>query len=171
MFDRTLETLEPERLLGHQWRRFHGMAEELLASNQFVGRKWRAAGVRSVEDLRSWDDFRRLPLTEKEELVDDQTSNPPFGTNLTYALERYVRVHQTSGTSGSPLRWLDTQESWEWWARCWGFVLRGAGVGPADRVFFPFSFGLFIGFWAAGSQRCAPGSRTAGARAPSTMAV
>jgi len=148
VFDRTLETLEPERLLGHQWRRFHGMAEELLASNQFVGRKWRAAGVRSVEDLRSWDDFRRLPLTEKEELVDDQTSNPPFGTNLTYALERYVRVHQTSGTSGSPLRWLDTQESWEWWARCWGFVLRGAGVGPADRVFFPFSFGLFIGFWA-----------------------
>ncbi len=148
MFDRTLETLEPERLLGHQWRRFHGMAEELLASNQFVGRKWRAAGVRSVEDLRSWDDFRRLPLTEKEELVDDQTSNPLFGTNLTYALERYVRVHQTSGTSGSPLRWLDTQESWEWWARCWGFVLRGAGVGPADRVFFPFSFGLFIGFWA-----------------------
>ncbi len=148
MFDRTLETLEPERLLGHQWRRFHGMAEELLASNQFVGRKWRAAGVRSVEDLRSWDDFRRLPLTEKEELVDDQTSNPPFGTNLTYALERYVRVHQTSGTSGSPLRWLDTQESWEWWARCWGFVLKGAGVGPADRVFFPFSFGLFIGFWA-----------------------
>ena len=148
MFDRTLETLEPERLLGHQWRRFHGMAEELLASNQFVGRKWRAAGVRSVEDLRSWDDFRRLPLTEKEELVDDQTSNPPFGTNLTYAIERYVRVHQTSGTSGSPLRWLDTQESWEWWARCWGFVLRGAGVGPADRVFFPFSFGLFIGFWA-----------------------
>ena len=148
MFDRTLETLEPERLLGHQWRRFRGMAEELLASNRFVGRKWRAAGVRSVEDLRSWDDFRRLPLTEKEELVDDQTSNPPFGTNLTYALERYVRVHQTSGTSGSPLRWLDTQESWEWWARCWGFVLRGAGVGPADRVFFPFSFGLFIGFWA-----------------------
>jgi phenylacetate-CoA ligase len=148
VFDRTLETLEPERLLGHQWRRFRSMAEELLASNQFVGRKWRAAGVRSVQDLRGWDDFRRLPLTEKEELVDDQTSNPPFGTNLTYALERYVRVHQTSGTSGSPLRWLDTQESWEWWARCWGFVLRGAGVGPADRVFFPFSFGLFIGFWA-----------------------
>jgi len=148
VFDRALETLEPERLLGHQWRRFRGMAEALLASNQFVGRKWRAAGVRSVEDLRGWDDFRRLPLTEKEELVDDQTSNPPFGTNLTYAVERYVRVHQTSGTSGSPLRWLDTQESWEWWARCWGFVLRGAGVGPADRVFFPFSFGLFIGFWA-----------------------
>ena len=59
-----------------------------------------------------------------------------------------MRVHQTSGTSGAPLRWLDTQESWDWWARCWGFVLRGAGLGPGDRVFFPFSFGLFVGFWA-----------------------
>ena len=148
MFDRTLETLAPARLREHQWHRLRAMAAELLATNQFVARRWRAAGVASVEDLRGWDDFRRLPFTKKAELVDDQAANPPFGTNLTYPLERYVRVHQTSGTSGSPLRWLDTQESWEWWARCWGFVLRGAGVGPADRVFFPFSFGLFIGFWA-----------------------
>ncbi|PYN56753.1 MAG: phenylacetate--CoA ligase [Candidatus Rokuibacteriota bacterium] len=124
------------------------MAGELLASNPFVARKWRAAGVVALDDPRTWDDFRRLPFTRTSELVDDQAEHPPFGTNLTFPLERYVRVHQTSGTSGAPIRWLDTQESWEWWARCWGFVLRGAGVGPADRVFFPFSFSLFIGFWA-----------------------
>jgi len=148
VFDRTLETLGSDRLRDHQWRRFRAMAAELIAANTFVAKKWRTAGIESVDDLRGWDDFRRLPLTRKSELVADQAAHPPFGTNLTYALERYVRVHQTSGTSGAPLRWLDTQESWEWWARCWGFVLRGAGVGPADRVFFPFSFGLFIGFWA-----------------------
>ncbi|HEY7539572.1 MAG TPA: phenylacetate--CoA ligase family protein [Methylomirabilota bacterium] len=148
MFDRTLETLGPDRLREHQWRRFRAMAAELFATNQFVTRKWRAAGIASADDLRGWDDFRRIPLTRKSELVADQAAYPPFGTNLTYPLERYVRVHQTSGTSGAPLRWLDTQESWEWWARCWGFVLRGAGVAPVDRVFFPFSFGLFIGFWA-----------------------
>src|SRR5437879_13201236 len=124
------------------------MAGEIIARNPFVARKWRAVGVESADDLHSWDDFRRLPLTGKSELVADQAAHPPFGTNLTYALERYVRVHQTSGTSGQPIRWLETSESWEWWARCWGFVLRGAGVEPADRVFFPFSFGLFIGFWA-----------------------
>ena len=148
MFDETLETLGPDRLREHQWRRFRAMAAELLATNRFVARKWRAAGIASAEDLRGWDDYGRIPLTSKSELVADQAAHPPYGTNLTYPLERYVRVHQTSGTSGAPLRWLDTQESWEWWARCWGFVLRGAGVGPADRVFFPFSFGLFIGFWA-----------------------
>ncbi len=148
MFDRTLETLGSDRLREHQWRRFRAMAGELFATNQFVAKKWRAVGLESADDLRGWDDYWRLPLTSKSELVADQAAHPPFGTNLTYALERYVRVHQTSGTSGMPLRWLDTQESWEWWARCWGFVLRGAGVGPDDRVFFPFSFGLFIGFWA-----------------------
>jgi phenylacetate-CoA ligase len=148
MFDPALETLARERLHEHQWRRFHAMAGDLLASNPFVRAKWRAAGLASAADLRGWDDFRRLPFTHKAELVEDQAARPPFGTNLTYPLERYVRLHQTSGTSGQPIRWLETQESWEWWARCWGFVLRGAGVTPADRVFFPFSFGLFIGFWA-----------------------
>ena len=148
MFDRTLETLEPDRLREHQWHRFRVMARELLKTNQFVAKKWRRVGVESADDLRDWLDFRRLPLTEKSELVADQAAHPPFGTNLTYPVERYVRVHQTSGTSGAPLRWLDTQESWEWWTGCWGFVLRGAGVGPVDRVFFPCSLGLFIGFWA-----------------------
>src|ERR1700752_1836621 len=124
------------------------MAGELLASNRFVAEKWRRAGLASVDDLGGWDDFRRLSFTSKAELVAAQAAHPPFGTNLTYPLERYVRIHQTSGTSGAPLRWLDTQASWEWWARCWGFVLRGDGVGPAERGFFPFLFGLFIGFWA-----------------------
>jgi phenylacetate-CoA ligase len=45
------------------------------------------------------------------------------------------------------VRWLETDESWHWWARCWAFVLRAAGVSATDRVFFPFSFGLFVGFW------------------------
>jgi phenylacetate-CoA ligase len=148
VYDPALETLGAEARRDHQWRRFTAMAGEVLAGNAFYRTKWAAAGLSAVGDLRSWDDFARLPFTRKSELIADQAAHAPFGTNLTYPLERYVRVHQTSGTSGTPIRWLDTQESWEWWARCWGFVLAGAGVTPADRVFFPFSFGLFIGFWA-----------------------
>jgi phenylacetate-CoA ligase len=147
MFDRALETVEPDRLRAQQWQRLQAVVGQLLGVNAFWTTRWRAAGVRAAADLRGWDDFARLPLTAKRDLVDDQAAHGPFGSNLTYPLERYVRVHQTSGTSGAPLRWLDTQESWEWWARCWGFVLAGAGVRPDDRVFFPFSFGLFVGFW------------------------
>jgi len=72
-------------------------------------------------------------------------------------VDRYVRLHQTSGSSGElPLRWLDTAESWEWWLRIWAeHVYRAASVTPADRVFLAFSFGPFIGFWSAfgGAER------------------
>ena len=99
--------------------------------------------------LRTGVDFAELPFTTKQELVDDQAQHPPFGTNLTYPLERYIRIHQTSGTAGKPILWLDTKESWHWWLRCWEHVFKGAGVRDADRVYVAFSFGPFIGFWAA----------------------
>src|SRR5207248_10429434 len=79
------------------------------------------------------------------------------GSMLTFPLEAYTRVHQTSGTSGgAPLRWLDTAESWEWWTRIWAEqVLPAADVTDRDRVFLAFSFGPFIGFWSAfaGAER------------------
>jgi len=147
-FDRDVETLGLDALRAKQWQRLQSLARAIYPANPFIARKWKAAGLSGAEDLRGWDDFSRLPFTVKSELVDDQAANPPFGTSLTYPLERYIRVHQTSGTTGTALRWLDTDESWVWWARCWCFVLRGAGLGPGARIFFPFSFGLFVGFWA-----------------------
>jgi phenylacetate-CoA ligase len=143
-----METLDPELLKQHQWTRLVALVQAALPANPFLGARCGRAGLADPRDLRTWDDFERLPLTTKSELVEDQAAHPPFGTNLSFPLDRYVRVHQTSGTTGTPLRWLDTEESWAWWARCWTVVLRAAGLGPGDRVFFPFSFGLFVGFWA-----------------------
>jgi phenylacetate-CoA ligase len=122
---------------------------QVLATNAF----WRER----LHAVSGWDDFERLPVTSKSELVADQTAHPPFGTNLTFPADRYVRLHQTSGSSGDqPLRWLDTAESWDWWVRIWAeHVYPAAGVATTDRLFFAFSFGPFIGFWSAfgGAQR------------------
>jgi len=121
---------------------------ELIPANPFYARKLQSGGV--TFDVASLQDFSaRFPYTTKQELVEDQRRNPPFGTNLTYPLNRYTRFHQTSGTSGAPLRWLDTPESWEGMVDCWLEVFRAAGVNAGDRVFFAFSFGPFIGFWLA----------------------
>jgi phenylacetate-CoA ligase len=81
--------------------------------------------------------------------VADQADHPPLGAIATYEPARYVAYHQTSGTTGRPLVVLDTAQSWDWWLRCWLEVYRAAGVTAADRVFFAFSFGPFIGFWSA----------------------
>ena len=97
-----------------------------------------------------WSDFQtRVPFTTKGELVAEQTAHPPYGRFLTGPLSRYTRCHQTSGTAGSPLRWLDTPESWDAMVADWNTVLRFAGVGPGDRALFAFSFGPFLGFWLA----------------------
>jgi phenylacetate-CoA ligase len=140
---------EPSAIKELQLRKLQSGLKDVLRTNAF----WRER----LHDVRGWDDFERLPLTTKAELVADQESHPPFGTNLTYPLDHYVRLHQTSGSSGdAPLRWLDTAESWDWWLRIWSeHVYPAAGVTAADRVFFAFSFGPFVGFWSAfgGAQR------------------
>jgi phenylacetate-CoA ligase len=146
--DRARETAPPETLREWQWQRLIAGLGDVWDSNIFWRERLRAAGVRDPRDVASWADFARLPRLTKAELAADQAAHPPFGTNLTHPLDRYVRVFQTSGTTGPPLRWLETEASWAWWARCWAFVFRGAGLAAPDRLFFPFSFGLFVGFWA-----------------------
>ncbi len=147
-FDQAIETLPREQLAALQLGKLQAMSRELWDRNAFYTNKWKAAGV-TPDDIRSLDDLARLPFTKKGELMDDQAANGPFGSNLTYPIEAYVRMHQTSGTTGVPLKVMDTTESWDWWGRCWGYVLAGAGVTASDRLFMAFAFGPFIGFWAA----------------------
>lgn len=140
----TRKALEAEQL-----RRLRSLVAELLDhENAFWAPRLRAARLDGpMENLTTFCD--RLPRVSKGELVEDQRLHPPFGTNLTYPVARYSRYHQTSGTTGAPLRWLDTEESWQAQLETWKQVLRVAGIGPEDRLFVPFSFGPFLGFWTA----------------------
>jgi phenylacetate-CoA ligase len=121
--------------------RVRALLSEVASGNPFYARK-----------LAGWDgrDLSAVPFTTKAELVEDQIAHPPYGSNLTYPLEQYCRLHQTSGTSsGRPLRWLDSAESWEWMLGNWRAIFAGLDLKPGDVFFFPFSFGPFLGFWTA----------------------
>ena len=135
------ETWSDDERKAHQRERLQAMLREVLATNTFYRRK--------LGPTVSPDGWDTLPFTTKSELSADQAEHPPYGTALTYPLDRYVRLHQTSGTTGKPLRILDTTESWRWWQEQWHRIYRAAGVTAADRVFFAFSFGPFVGFWSA----------------------
>jgi len=138
-----------------QWERLSSGLLELRENNPFYRAKL-SARTSSLRDL---------PFTTKAELSEDQSANPPFGTNLTYPIDRYVRLHQTSGTTGRPLRFLDTADSWQWWRECWQPIYRAAGITAGDRIFFAFSFGAFVGFWSAfaGAERLGALCLTGGA--------
>ncbi len=140
-----LESANRSQITSHQLARLQQGIERLLPHNRFYRQKFAdfSPAIHQLEDLA------RLPFTYKSELVADQEAHPLYGTNLTYPLAEYVRLHQTSGTTGKPLKILDTQESWDWWAECWTSVYRAAGVGREDIIFLAFSFGPFIGFWSA----------------------
>ena len=146
----------------NRFSRLSQLLAAIYGRNRFYTRKLDAAGL-DLGRLRFPDDLASLPLTTKTDLAEDQAAHPPFGTALTEPLERYTRYCQTSSTTGRPLRWIDTNESWQWILDCWKDVYRAARVEPGDRVFFPFSFGPFLGFWAgfeAGCQmglHCVPG--------------
>jgi phenylacetate-CoA ligase len=119
-----------------------------------------SALVEGLDDLlalvRERNPFQRarlesaeLPLLTKRELLADQTGHPPFGTNLTYPLDRYVRLFKTSGITGPPLKVLDTAADWAWRRERYEHMLRAAGVGPGDRVALAFSFGPYAHGWNA----------------------
>jgi phenylacetate-CoA ligase len=142
------ESLSRDELKDRQEARLRQLMAAVLPHNAFWSRRFADAGLKP-HDLWTLDDLAQLPLTDKHLLVEDQLASPPYGTNLTGPPGRFCRLHQTSGTTGTPLRWLDTAASWDWVVSCWQQIYRITGVTADDVVAFPFSFGPFLGFWAA----------------------
>ena len=145
-FDPEVETAPLERLREIQFQKLKKVLEVVYKSNHFYQRKFQDHGV-ELEEIKGLEDMRKLPFSYKTEFQNDQEESPPFGTNLSEPLENYVRYHQTTGTTGRPLKWLDTRESWQWRGRCAAMSLWGAGTRPSDIVFFPFAFGPHVAFW------------------------
>jgi phenylacetate-CoA ligase len=142
-----------EELERHQLARINELVARLLPHNKFYEHKL----ARIRRPIESFEEFRQLPFTTKEELV--ATDSPQgFPANMTWPVERYVRFHQTSGTHGRPLAVFDTAEDWRWWMDCWQYVLDAAEVTAADRAMLAFSFGPFIGFWSAHDALLARGA-------------
>ena len=119
--------------------------EAILPANKFYAGK--LGGLRRLASLEEF--ASQVPFTTKDELAADHEAHPPYGSALTYPVETYNRFHQTSGTRGNPLAWLDDPAGWAWILRSWQWVWSKAGAQPGDGVFFPFSFGPFLGFWSA----------------------
>jgi len=145
-FDQKVETASREEIEVLQFRKLETLLKKVYATNPFYRSKFENFSV-TPSDIRSLDDLQRLPFTVKKEFEEDQERHPIFGTNLTEPLENYVRYHQTTGTTGKPLKWLETRESWQWRGRCAAMALWAAGVRPSDIVFFPFAFGPHVAFW------------------------
>jgi len=133
------------------------LLRDIYGRNPFYTKKLDAAGF-GPNSFDSPVYLQSLPFTTKPELVADQQGTPPWGTNLTENIDRYTRYNQTSSTTGNPLRWLDTNDSWQWMLECWKAVYAASTITWRDRILFPFSFGPFLGFWTAFEAGCQIGA-------------
>ncbi|MBK8065419.1 MAG: phenylacetate--CoA ligase [Betaproteobacteria bacterium] len=108
-----------------------------------------AAGVKP-EDLRSLADLAKFPLTSKADL----RQTYPFGM-FAVPMDRVVRIHASSGTTGKPTVVGYTQKDIDTWSDCMARSIRAAGARPGDKVHVAYGYGLFTGGLGAhyGSER------------------
>ena len=141
-----VDILPLNRLKDIQFQRLKHLLRFAWDRSPFYRSKWEGLGVKP-EDVQSLEDFNRFPVLTKEDFIQDQTENPPFGTAVTSSPNTHVRFWQTSGSTGKPKRWTDTKEDLENEIFRFCRFLHANGIGPGWRAFYAFPFPPFNGFW------------------------
>lgn len=126
------------RISDTQLKLVNSRIEALLKADNFYGRKLKEAGVTS---LNSAEDFEKLPFSEKNDLRDAY----PLGL-MTAPEEKIVRIHSSSGTTGTPVIIPYTAKDVDDWAIQFSRCYEMAGITPMDRIQVTPGYGL----WTAG---------------------
>lgn len=142
-----METLPREKLEQLQLQRFKERMKYVYERSPFYRRKYDAAGIKP-EDIRTLRDIRHVPFTIKEELRESQAEHPPWGDCICIRPEEGVRVFQTSGTTGIPVKVILNKADWtvHFYEQFMHFMY-GYGLTTSDILFVPFNFGLHIAWW------------------------
>ena len=119
----------------------------LVSANSFYGKKLKAAGITEVHTA---EEFLKLPFSEKKDLRDAY----PLGL-MTAPEEQIVRIHSSSGTTGTPVIIPYTAKDVEDWAIMFARCYETAGITNKDRIQITPGYGLWtagIGFQAGAEK-------------------
>ena len=146
-WNRETETLQSEELRALQLERFRDRMAYVYERSPMYRRKYDDAGIRP-EDIRTLDDIRKVPFTVKEELRESQARFPPWGDFMCVPPEEGVRVFQTTGTTGIPVKVLLNKKDWtvHFYDQFMHFMY-AYGIRTSDILFVPFGYGLYIAWW------------------------
>lgn len=134
-----IETMSREDLEALQLERLQALVKRVYQKIPFYKESFDKAGV-DPEDIKSLADLTKLPFTVKQDMRDAY----PFGL---FAVPRkdVVRVHCSSGTTGTATVVGYTQKDLENWGDCFARALYGAGCGPDSTLQIAYGYGLFTG--------------------------
>lgn len=134
-----IETMSREDLEALQLERLQALVKRVYQKIPFYKESFDKAGI-NPEDIKSFADLTKLPFTVKQDMRDAY----PFGL---FAVPRkdVVRVHCSSGTTGTATVVGYTQKDLENWGDCFARALYGAGCGPDSTLQIAYGYGLFTG--------------------------
>lgn len=138
-WEEEIETLPRVGLESIQLRRLQHLVARVYQNVAPYRKKMEAAGVRP-EDIKTLADLRKLPFTVKNDLRD----NYPFGL-FSVPMEKVIRIHASSGTTGKSTVVGYTQKDIETWANVMARALTCAGAHKGDMVHNAYGYGLFTG--------------------------
>ena len=134
-----LETLEPESLRQLQLRRLKETVGHALRT-PFYQRRLGKVGIRCPDDVKSLEDVQRIPFTTK----DDLRENYPRGV-LAVDYSQVVRIHTSSGTTGTPTVIYHTREDLNHWTDLVARCIVATGATQHDVFQNMMSYGMFTG--------------------------
>lgn len=134
-----IETMSREDLEALQLERLQALVKRVYQKIPFYKESFDKAGI-NPEDIKSLADLTKLPFTVKQDMRDAY----PFGL---FAVPRkdVVRVHCSSGTTGTATVVGYTQKDLENWGDSFARALYGAGCGPDSTLQIAYGYGLFTG--------------------------
>ena len=110
---------------------------QLAGKAPFYAQRIKEAGLENISDV---SELSRLPFTTK----DDLRSQYPYGL-LTTDRDNIVRMHASSGTTGSPTAIHYTKEDIDTWANLMARCMHMVGIRPSDVFQNTSGYGLFTG--------------------------
>ena len=137
-FFNTEETYSRSELEALQLERLKSTVEHCMDS-AFYSRRFAENGLKP-SDIRTLDDLKKIPFTTKQDLRDTY----PFGM-ASVPLEKCVRLHSSSGTTGKPTVILHTQRDLDQWANAVARCLWMVGLRPSDVFQNSSGYGMFTG--------------------------
>lgn len=132
------ECLTREQIDALQVERLQATIRHCMNS-PFYKKKFEEMGIKP-EDIKTPADVRKLPFTTKQDLRD----NYPFGL-ASVPLEKCVRLHSSSGTTGNPTVVLHSQKDLDEWANAVARCLWMVGLRPTDIFQNSSGYGMFTG--------------------------
>lgn len=139
IWNKEMETMPVEQMRQLQGERLANCVRRMYGTVPYYTARMKEAGV-EPGDIRTLDDLVRLPFTDKE----DMRENYPYGT-FAVPLEKIVRIHSSSGTTGKQKVVGYTANDIDLWSECCSRALAATGMTAKDILHVAYGYGLFTG--------------------------